>query len=1601
MAAQHPGTPSEPGPASTDPASHSTLRPDAVLNEKPLAPVLEEDKFVSNEETNNPKMEVLSGSGRITKIMRKQKNFSIMARLSNKDRQEKGLTAEASVPPVEEGSMQEKAIDMISGMHGVSNATAVAGTLQEEEIVSNKQETRDSSDLNVERVPVPSGQVTTISQEGRDPFLLGSQVTPVVQRSHTPQGDPTTYIKSAVASISGAASSTHIPKFVWHTDTTTVAFTGQNDTTTVTTVPGTHDGRMVEERGPAGISKWAETLSLRATSSQGERVENRSDEQSTSVAGTKPANSGFQYTAEAITDRAATLKVGDSFSTWSELKAVLDEFQRINKVRLSKRYSTTVEARNKTYSASVKKHPSEHVYANAHFGCIHSGKARCRGTGIRVNQSTIKLECPARIYVISDRARQKLVIKAFNNNHNHELTDKRIKIPTQQCSYDDMCRLLFCSEPGPGSMVPTSHSTLRPDAVLNEKPLAPVLEEDKFVSNEETNNPKMEVLSGSGRITKIMRKQKNFSIMARLSNKDRQEKGLTAEASVPPVEEGSMQEKAIDMISGMHGVSNATAVAGTMQEEEIVSNKQETRDSSDLNVERVPVPSGQVTTISQEGRDLFLLGSQVTPVVQRSHTPQGDPTTYIKSAVASISGAASSTHIPKFVWHTDTTTVAFTGQNDTTTVTTETVTHDGRLVEERAPGISKWAEMLSLHASSQGERVENRSRSDDEQSKSVAGTEPADSGFQYMSVPQVPAEAITDRAATLKVGDSFSTWSELKAVLDEFQRINKVRLSKRKSITVEARNKTYSASVKKHPSEHVYANAHFGCIHSGKARYRGTGIRVNQSTTKLECPARIYVISDRAQQKLVIRAFNNHHNHELTDEIFKIPTQQWSYGYPPSETCKPKKLKMDVNIFRQHVYDTSGKLAAVTDLHRLRSSLGSEETEVDTVFHVLQDFLTKHKGGKLAFVVGDDGSLEGMFLQTLAMGTAFSNYPEILYLDSAHSTNMHLFTVGVVDGVGTAMQAGHVLFLDQTKASSVRALQIFKQHSPHYGSVATVVIDRLQDASEVATVAHQLHDKKVVVCHFRAMEAQAAASSHYVKNPIIHEKVLHLIRRLAYSTTERCYYDAYAELLALEGAEEFGQYFSESWHGLRTLWVKVWVAPYANLDSHDERRHETLDKLLRETVALSQLVKKLLLSSATILKQTDVQASNQQLKGIKKAYKEACTVDASKLICTQLSQAKSGKYKITTKEDGTLSVSTVNGTHAVNSTCSECSCGCSKSMGIPCSHIFAARKKRALDLFDLSLVAECWLKTSKPHAEKGEHQEPNVVTSEALLPPEPMSREAKYQEVLDLGKEIAEVVSLCGEPEYSQCLQQMRCLLNHYKSHKPVQVTCTSPQDKDCVPTSYSPQALSADHEVTEASNFLLQAMQDGYEVCRPPSEDNPIGTGTSELEAPYASHEITVVTETTDPNAGQHRQENNRAPSGNKKDNLKVTDDHKLLHDSPEITHSADTNIKEKTDKAYPQTTSTFSNEASRSICIDGVRVITVGPKLSSENVQAIKKKLLTNVSESPEDTVSMSEACQTVPAGQRYHQASLTRITGEKRHAETGNTDESTQPKKPRDFS
>ncbi|XP_078584691.1 uncharacterized protein LOC144866868 [Branchiostoma floridae x Branchiostoma japonicum] len=364
---------SEVTPVSQQSCDHSREGAATAVTEEIREPVFERDKFASNnQKRNSPKLQMPGGKGQINQRIERRDLFSITARLSNKATgRRKGKVSRSEL-------------------------------------------------------------VTPINPEALDVPLQGPHIIPVGQETQPPQGDHT--VMGSASSMSDPASSDHNPNFVWQAENNMSTQTGKNGSATT-------NGPTVQENA-SGSSTWVNILPPASSQSQGSENEGNAirtqrgqtgihqfDEQGTQVAGF-PYMSVMQVPPQTIADRAANLQVGDSFSTWDELQAVLDEFQRLNKVKLSKTFCTTVEAKNKKLSDFVQKFPSAHVYSNIQFGCIHSGKRRSRSTGIRANQWSIKMECPARIYVTSDRAKQKLVIKAFNNDHNHEMNKEIKKVPS-------------------------------------------------------------------------------------------------------------------------------------------------------------------------------------------------------------------------------------------------------------------------------------------------------------------------------------------------------------------------------------------------------------------------------------------------------------------------------------------------------------------------------------------------------------------------------------------------------------------------------------------------------------------------------------------------------------------------------------------------------------------------------------------------------------------------------------------------------------------------------------------------------------------------------------------------------------------------------------------------------------------------------------------------------------------------------------------------------------------------------------------------------------------------------------------------------------------
>ncbi|XP_019646381.1 PREDICTED: uncharacterized protein LOC109486916 [Branchiostoma belcheri] len=239
----------------------------------------------------------------------------------------------------------------------------------------------------------------------------------------------------------------------------------------------------------------------------------------------------------------------------------------------------------------------------------------------------------------------------------------------------------------------------------------------------------------------------------------------------------------------------------------------------------------------------------------------------------------------------------------------------------------------------------------------------------------------------LKLGDEFLTWAEFKAALDNYQETTHAELSKISSKKVETENRKLPEGVQKFPCAHVYRAVKFGCIHYGKPRPSGSGIRPNQSTFKMGCPAEIYVSSDRKKGKLVVTSFNDNHNHEVGEEVRKYyPSQRRLEGELLEEACKLTKLRVDVRVLKDHVHKTSGKLTTSKDLHNLRASL-QQGTEADAVIRALEDILHNDKGAKIAVVLDQDQTLEALYLQTSAMVSSFSSFPEILFMDATYKTN--------------------------------------------------------------------------------------------------------------------------------------------------------------------------------------------------------------------------------------------------------------------------------------------------------------------------------------------------------------------------------------------------------------------------------------------------------------------------------------------------------------------------------------------------------------------------------------------------------------------------------------
>ena len=179
-----------------------------------------------------------------------------------------------------------------------------------------------------------------------------------------------------------------------------------------------------------------------------------------------------------------------------------------------------------------------------------------------------------------------------------------------------------------------------------------------------------------------------------------------------------------------------------------------------------------------------------------------------------------------------------------------------------------------------------------------------------------------------------------------------------------------------------------------------------------------------------------------------------------------------------------------------------------------------------------------------------------------------------------------------------------------------------------------------------------------------------------------------------------------------------------------------------------------------------------------------CTEHAANLVCEQLELA--GKVDYQFKQDPhkeyMFELTYKDHKHFVDS--NSCSCSFLKTLGLPCRHIFAARRKLNQVIFCTTMVRDRWLKSYQIQV-PGSKDFMQLDLSDVSLQSDQftwtyplqkkplkatLSQNQKYKKALEVGQKIAGVASQVGMPNLKEMFSVLQQLLSYWENNESIVV---------------------------------------------------------------------------------------------------------------------------------------------------------------------------------------------------------------------------------------
>ena len=497
------------------------------------------------------------------------------------------------------------------------------------------------------------------------------------------------------------------------------------------------------------------------------------------------------------------------------------------------------------------------------------------------------------------------------------------------------------------------------------------------------------------------------------------------------------------------------------------------------------------------------------------------------------------------------------------------------------------------------------------------------------------------------------------------------------------------------------------------ARNRSRGVRPYQRHFAMNCPVKVTVSFDRKVNRFVVRECDLDHNHRIGLEIMMhYPTHRKLTNSESKEIEEVLKLGANKKLVKQQIQRKFGKVTTLKDIQNLRDRAKKKEQhgrrDAQIVLDKLSEALSHDPQASGGVVVDDEDNLSILYYRSGLMSELFSKFPEVVLVDGTYNVNkagMPLYSFMVEDGFGHGRVAFYAAVSEETAEQLETVVKAFKEANPASNQIQVIVIDK--DLTEQKVLSEAFPQAKILFCQFHVIKYFHKKVSDCDIPKSDREELRSKLRSLVYAASEAEYNKLKDDIVNLAN-DDFNEYFESNWQNCKVMWVSYLRDEYLHLANTTNNRlechHHKLKDLTSRSSTLSEMFDHVLTFSLTHALEYSQRTFVEEFTTCTTAFDHIphaseiaaiCTEHAANLVCEQLELAGKVDYqfKQDLHEENTFEIRYKDHKHFVNIDSNSCTCTFSKTLGLPCRHMFAARRRQELVIFCTSLVRDRWLKS--------------------------------------------------------------------------------------------------------------------------------------------------------------------------------------------------------------------------------------------------------------------------------------------------------------------